>query len=427
MTGTKVKHTVNVMCAAVWAARIILGMTFIISGWAKCTDLWGFVYKIEEYLSVWGMASSVPREFTLVGAAALSIIEFCTGLLLATGCLRRASVWIATVIMAAMLPLSIYIYVADPVADCGCFGDLFVISNAATLGKNIVLTATAVFLLIYNRRAKPAYRPGLQWTVMALGLIYSLTLSFIGWHVQPTVDFRPCPVGSSMLADDESMERDLRFIYEKDGHTEQFTLDALPDSTWTYVGRAGDDADAWRPSLFDADGFEVTDDVIEAPDDTGNDVLLILTVPEPGVDYLLRARFANELYEYAIGHDMRMIAAVAASDESLDRWIALARPKFPVYSASDTSLKELVRGSMGLVILHNGTITLKRNFSNIDPDLLTRDNPFGSMWIISDGHLAAWLTGALAAALLLIWLPGIFYGERQRRNDDATQPTPPSL
>lgn len=410
-------HRINWLRGAAWAARVVLGLTFILSGWAKCIDPWGFVYKAEEYLAVWHMTDLIPREFTLVGTAGLSMFEFCTGLLLATGCLRRTSAWCAAAIMAVMLPLSVYIAVADPVSDCGCFGDLFVISNGATLAKNIVLSALAVFLVIYTRRATPGYRPGIQWLVMALCIVYSLTLIVVGWQVQPMVDFRPWPVGTTLSAadvGDEDPRHAVTFIYEKNGARAEFTLDTLPDSTWTFVGRsAGSSENAERPSFFDTDGYEITDELLGDGEDDGR--LIILTVPEPGLDNLLRSRFANELYEYATAHGIRMVAAVAASGAALDRWTALARPDFPVYSASDTSLKELVRGPMGLVYMNDGTIKLKRNFAALDPEMLDApvgENPFEELMTVSDGRLAAWLSAALAVALLMLWLLGKTLGRK---------------
>lgn len=386
----------------IWAVRLVLGATFILSGWAKCVDLWGFVYKIEDYLAVWGLATMVPREFTLVGAGALSIFEFITGLLLATGSLRRASAWMAAAIMAVMLPLSVYIYVANPVADCGCFGDLLVISNGTTLAKNIVLSALSVFLLLHNRQAPYLYRPGLQSLVIALGLVYALTVSILGWTVQPVVDFRPFPVGTDLTVEDTDADVDVKFIYTKDGREQTFSLDALPDSTWEYVGRAEAEADvAEHPAFFDDEGYDMAEDIFVTPGD-----VILLTVPEPDYDYLMRARFANEVHNYAREHGIRMAAVVAASGEALERWKSLARPQFEVYSSADTGLKQLVRGTMGLVLIRDGRIVQKRNFSNISPDILQHPKALESLHNVGDGRVAAWLTGSLAAGLLILWLIG---------------------
>ncbi len=400
---------IEVPAWTVWVARVLLGVTFIVSGWAKCVDPWGFVYKLEDYLSVWGLLGSVPREFTLIGAVALSMLEFCTGVALATGCLRRAAPAVATVIMAGMLPLSVYIYVADPVADCGCFGDLLVISNLATMLKNIVLAALAVYLLLWGHRAAPGYRPGLQWLVVALSIVYSLTLAVLGWHFQPVADFRPFGVGKELVAEEgaDDVDTPVTFVYEKEGRRQEFALDALPDSSWTFVSRrAGAEADAGALTLFDDYGDDVTADVLADVSD-----MIILTVPEPGLDYLLRARFANELYRYAGARDIPVIGVVAASGDALDKWRELARPQFPVYSASDTSLKQLVRGAQGFVWVHEGRIVLKRSLASLNPDMLDDPDPLRQINNVSDGRVCIWLSSAFLAGLLLLWLTSQVYSK----------------
>lgn len=64
---------------------------------------------------------------------ALSGIEFLLGFFMATGCYKRTSAWLMSLIMLGMLPLTLYIWIADPVSDCGGFGDFLVISNFADI------------------------------------------------------------------------------------------------------------------------------------------------------------------------------------------------------------------------------------------------------------------------------------------------------
>lgn len=97
----------------VWTLRLLVGVVFIMSGIAKCIDIWGFSFKIEEYFIAWGMV--LPQTLYVVGAICLSIIEFLLGAVLAFGCYRRSVPWLLLLIMAGMLPLSLYIYIANPV------------------------------------------------------------------------------------------------------------------------------------------------------------------------------------------------------------------------------------------------------------------------------------------------------------------------
>lgn len=64
--------------ATVWALRILVGALFVFSGIVKAIDLWGFVFKLEEYLAAWGMTQ--PRSLVLMVAMAVSAYEAVFGL-----------------------------------------------------------------------------------------------------------------------------------------------------------------------------------------------------------------------------------------------------------------------------------------------------------------------------------------------------------
>lgn len=352
----------------VWISRIIVGSTFIISGWAKSIDTWGFIYKIEEYFNVWNL--TFPREITLFIAIAVAVVEFIVGILLIFGIMRRVSVWLAAAFMVVLLPLTAYIAVADPVSDCGCFGDFIVISNIATLIKNIVLTGLIIILLMRNDLVKGIYAVSIQWLVFLGALIYIGCVAFIGYRYQPLVDFRPYPVGSVLnyLSDDMSddVEDEGLFIYEKDGVESAFSVDELPDSTWTFVRAEFSDEPAKldRITVFD-EGEDVTAEVLD-----GVGEQLILAVIDPGMHYLTRARLTNELYKYAVSKGDKMFAFVATEGDELEEWKQLALPEYPVYSVEDTSLKELVRGDAGLIFVKDGEIVWKRNLASVSHDAI---------------------------------------------------------
>lgn len=385
---------------AVWLARIIAGSTFAVSGWAKLTDLRGFEYKIADYLAVWGVADMVPGAFVIFAAAAISMVELCTGVLIFTGSMRRSAPLAGLALMSFMLPLTAYIAVANPVADCGCFGDLYTLSNTATFLKNIVLTALLVLCLYWRNTAMPLYRQGLQWLVVVLTVAYGLAIAAIGRQVQPVVDFRPYGVGKT-LVDSEAPEQQVRYIYSRNGTEQTFAIDSLPDSTWTFVAPAQSAEQTDKVlAVFDTDGNEVTAelfDTVNAPDR-----MLIMAVTEPGISNLTRARLANEISDYCRSHDIEMIGLVALDGDALREWIGMALPKFDIYSSSDTALKQLVRGPMGLIYLKKGRVAWKRNFASLDPEFLSHPNPIDGAVAVGDGQLASWLAGGWLAAMALL-------------------------
>lgn len=394
------KHGEVIVRIAVWLSRIIVGATFIVSGWAKCVDPWGFVYKIGEYLTAMGLGDVVPADVVPVCAVGLSLVEMLTGVAVITGSFRRAAPIAVLAMMAVMLPLTVWIYVTNPVSDCGCFGDLFVLSDGMTLLKNIVITALGVLLLVCNRRSGCLLRPSLQWLGIALAGVYGLTISIIGWNIQPVVDFRPYPTGSVMGVA-EAAESAPVYVYSKDGVESEFSLDALPDSTWTFVAtRTAQGGEDGPLAVFD-DDIEVTEEVLGQEALQGD--VIILAVNNPSIDYLTRSRLANELndaVETAGGH---MVGLVAASGDAFTQWTELARPLFDVYSSGDTGLKQLARGNAAIVALRDGIVQWKLNLSALDPSVVNGGNPVDKVEPIDDGRVAWWLTGALAAALLLLF------------------------
>lgn len=354
-----------------WLCRLIVGGAFIASGWSKSIDPWGFIYKIEDYLNVWQI--NQPRELILCAAVALSCFEFITGVCVLCGILRRAALWSSAAIMTFMLPLSVYIAVANPVSDCGCFGDLWVISNTATLLKNILISgAVATLFVLGNRHAPALYRPAIQWIAITLSTAYILTVAIYGYNIQPMVDFRPYPTGTDLaarLTTDESTDEasDLLFVYSKDGVEQNFTVDNLPDSSWTFVRR--DDRALLKPDarkifgIYDRDGDDLSSELIHS-----DGAILLVVVADPGLHYLSRAHFINEIAATVDKSGGEIIGLIGAPWQVIDQWADLALPTFDIYSADDSELKSLVRGDAALVMLNNGKIVWKRTVASLDAD-----------------------------------------------------------
>lgn len=386
--------------AAVWALRICLGSVFIFSGFAKCIDPWGGMFKMEEYLAVWGW--DFPRAVTLIASSLLAMAEFGLGVMTLTGSFRRLTPVLLCCFMAVMLPLTLWIYIADPVSDCGCFGDALVISNGATFAKNIVLTAMSVCLLVLNRRVRPLYAPAAQvWTLVWSG-VYTGLLICIGYNVQPLLDFRPFGVGTALEAPETD---EPLYVYERDdGQRQEFSADSLPDEAdgWTYVDRVEPKTKAGNTlSVFDAEGEDATEELYSLAEDR----LLILNVPEPMRHGISRSYQANQLYDFMQRNDAAMVA-LAATEEPR-RWSRAVRARYPVYTADDTDLKELARGEASLIYVSDDTIRWKTNITAVAPDLLNdelklNDDAIAEIGREADsGHTLTWLTVGYLTLMLL--------------------------
>lgn len=376
----------------VWLARIVVGLTFVVSGWAKAVDPWGFIYKIEDYLTVWSI--DVAREITLTGAISLSVAEFITGVLIVTGCWRRLSVMVAAGFMTVMLPLTAYIAIADPVPDCGCFGDFIIISNTATFLKNIVLSALVIYLLKYNASVKGLYRHSLQWQTVAVSLVFVVMVSFIGYRYQPVVDFRPFKTGSVFPPASAEDDPDVIFVYSKDGEEREYNIDNLPDSTWTFVSRID------RTGATDDNSFAVFDGYDDVTGLLVSDKpLLLLVVNDPGAGYLYRSRLAMQFAALIEREGGEMVAILAADADGVEKWRNLAAIDTDIFTADDTSLKMLARGDTALVYIVDGHIVWKRNIASFSPDLFDSADENVSL-----NEMSATDDGGVNLRLSLLWI-----------------------
>lgn len=356
------------------ALRLVIGVVFVASGFAKAVDPWGSVYKIGEYLAVWGWEYS--HAMLVSAAVGLSALEFLCGLMLLLGCYRRSVVLILLAMMAFMLPLTFYLLIANPVADCGCFGDWLHISDGASFAKNVAITIGLLILLPYNRLQRAFISPYLQWVPLVVSAVYILGISYAGYYDQPVVDFRSYPRGSSLLTENSDSAADnggneaFDFIYEKDGESRAFDLDNLPDSTWAFVERRlRDGAQVSHATdtfvIRDTDGEDVTRDVISP-----EDYQLIVLVPSMRDVDISYTYYINQLYRQLPSDSVGMIGVIGGNERDLAFWKDLSMAEYPLYTADELQIKELARGEIAAVMLHDGNIIWKRTVSSLVNDLI---------------------------------------------------------
>ncbi len=386
----------NYRTAVIWTLRILIGSVFIISGVAKLIDLWGFIYKIEQYLAIWGIPGL--RSIVFMIAIGLASFEFIMGLMLTTGSLKRASAWSLLIMMCGMLPLSLYIAITNPVDDCGCFGDFWVISNTGTFLKNVLLTGALVYLVRNNSKAKGIFHRYIQWIQIAFCISYATTFSLIGYNEQPLIDFRDYKIGTPIIGEESGGE--MSFIYEKDGETKQFGIESLPDSTWTFVGRIETSTSKSSGIIIaDDEGEEITADIIA---DSGEQLILLI----PEID---RADISYTYFIYEINQSINrrggnMIGLLGTNEHGVNYWKDISMADYEIYPIEDTAIKEIARGNISLVYLNDGIIQWKRTLSSIDPSLFIdsdNDSAFQSLYI--DGAKKFWsITGWHLAAMAIL-------------------------
>ena len=145
---------------ALYVARTVVGLTFILSGFVKAIDPLGTQYKIQDYLAAIPPSLSLPDMLTLLMSVSLSMVEFTLGAFMLTAISRRVTARLTLLFMVVMTAVTVWIYIADPVKDCGCFGDALTLTNLETLLKNIVLLALAADT---HRASYVTLQPDASW------------------------------------------------------------------------------------------------------------------------------------------------------------------------------------------------------------------------------------------------------------------------
>ncbi|MDR0231077.1 MAG: DoxX family protein [Dysgonamonadaceae bacterium] len=352
--------------------RVLLGLLFIFSGFVKAVDPLGSAYKFHDYFTAFSMPFMEP--LTLPASFILSAFEFSLGVFILLGIYRKLTSFLILALMCVMTPLTLYLAIANPVSDCGCFGDALVISNWATFIKNIFVLAAAIVVFIWNRYITPILTDKSTWLGVLYTYMFIFGLSFYCYQNLPILDFRPYRIGANipqLMEIPEGAPHDefkSIYIYEKDGVKKEFTIDNYPagDSAWTFVDRITKLVKkGYTPPIHDftittLDGVEITDIILA---DTSYTFLLI----SPKLERANDAGFdrVNEIFDYSQVFGYQFYCLTASSHEEIFKWIENACVDYPICITDETTLKTIIRSNPGLLLLKSGTIINKWHHRNI--------------------------------------------------------------
>ena len=114
---------------------------------------------------------------------------------------------LALMLMSFMTPLTLYLAIFNPVSDCGCFGDAWVLTNWETFIKNVLLLLAASERSKAGRCWSALSVKKLEWLVSLYTLFFVFTLSFYCLDRLPVLDFRPYKVGKNITGRNDDAGR----------------------------------------------------------------------------------------------------------------------------------------------------------------------------------------------------------------------------
>lgn len=345
--------------------RLLLAATFIFSGVTKLIDPHGTEYKILDYATSLGMRQWMPGLLPLILAILLAAFEFVLGVRLLFGIRRRQTTWLMLLFMLLMTPLTLYIYLTDMVVDCGCFGEALVLTNGETFVKNLFLLSSVVLLMRKYRLMTQFFMPRTQWIVSLYAWIFSFCFAAANLYALPMIDFRPYRLGTNLLQALETRsdaQYETRFLMEKEGKKQWFTLDNYPDTTWKFV-------DSEEKLISGSDEVSAIQDFSMELVETGEEI----TIPflaEEGYKFLLVMPYLETaddgvmdhlmaLYDYCKAYGYPLYALTSSDEESISHWSELTGAEYPFCHTDALALKTMIRSNPGLVLLHGGEVVGK--------------------------------------------------------------------
>ena len=351
-------------------ARMIVGLTFVFSGFVKAIDPLGSTYKFEDYFTAFGGFFEHLTPIAFPAAIALSTLELLIGVCLLLKIKLKTMSVVALLFMAVMTPLTLYIALKNPITDCGCFGDAIILGNWTTFYKNLVLVALILLVLIFNRQFRNLFMPKVEWAIVVLTAIVGVGLSVHGFRHQPMIDFRPYKVGvnipEKMVVPEGAAgdKYETTLIYQKNGQQQEFTIENYPkDSTWTFVEQKttlvskGFTPPIHNFSIVDQKLNDITEYVL-----TYKGTVNLLCMYDLSKTSLKGAEAAETLYQKIKASGAPFYALTASSDEEIDAFRSKTGATYPFCKTDPITLKTIVRGNPAMMTIKNGTIIGKWNW-----------------------------------------------------------------
>lgn len=372
-------------------SRIIVGATFMFSGFVKAVDPLGFTYKIQDYLIELNLTELFP--LALAVAIIMVVAEFALGVLLLLGIYRKVTTRLIGLFMLFFTPFTLWIALTNPVEDCGCFGDALIISNWETFYKNVILLTAIILLVIKWKKITPLFSTKIAHYTALFVVVFGILFALHNVYKLPVLDFRPYKIGeniqSGMYVDPEKADIfETIFIYNKDGVEKEFSEENYPwnDSTWMFVdmetrlvkkGEKPAIEDFAIETLYQDEagewyiGGDITDLVLS--DTTSTFLMVSYSLEEMNTRHLDKFK---GIISYADENEYPFYLLTASSLDVVEEWETQHNTEIQFAHADERTLKTMIRANPGLMLIKEGTVINKWDDSRVPSSekIITQDS-----------------------------------------------------
>ena len=357
-------------------ARILLGLTFIFSGFVKGIDPWGSAYKFTDYFNAFQMPWLTSLAFAL--GILLAAAEFFLGVAFLFNLFIRLTSWAMLAFMVFFTGLTFILALTNPVTDCGCFGDALVITNWQTFEKNVVLLALAIFVFVRRKDFESKNGPILAIALSISTMMVYFYLVDYSYNHLPIIDFSPYKVGVNIpeaMKIPEGAPKAIyknEFIYKnlKTGEEKEFAEADIPwkdTLNWKFI-KAKDAVlvqKGYTPPIHDfrietPEGEDIKDFFLY--DEKYTFIAIASNLQKTNKEGMKRIA---DLATAAKAKGYNFIALTSTSPDSFEAFKNETGANFDFFNADEITLKTIVRSNPGMIVLKKGAILKKYHFNDI--------------------------------------------------------------
>jgi len=359
-------------------SRIFTGLVFTFSGFSKAVDPVGTQIKFQEYFEAMGLEFLMP--FALILSFLMNAAEFIIGLMLLFNIFTRLSSWSALIFLAIFTPVTFWLAVANPVTDCGCFGDALPLTNWQTFWKNVFFLLIIIYLLVFIKKffKLKSFKKSLVVTIVISSAVFAF--EFYNFYNLPVVDFRPFKEGVNIKKASEFPEDAEHDVYEtklfyknlNTGISKEFSIDNIPyedtlnwayDTTITELVSKGYEPPIHDFYLTSLAGIDITGDILD-----NEDISFIIVMHDMENAIKKMQNEISHIADYSLKNNLKLWCFTSSESSVINKHIQYLPENLMVCTGDYKMLKTLIRSNPGLVILKNAVILKKYHYLNF-PDI----------------------------------------------------------
>ncbi len=175
-------------------SKMVAGL-FLVSGFVKLQDPIGFGYKLDDYWIFFSNKASwfpadMMKDFSVLIAGFVSVLEVALALALITGYKMRASAWLLLLMLLFFTVLTGLAAFTGELQDCGCFGDALKLEPWQTFVKDLLLLIPGIVIFLHRGRIHPYYSSPLPGFLSIGSFVVFAGLSVYAFMNLELMDFR---------------------------------------------------------------------------------------------------------------------------------------------------------------------------------------------------------------------------------------------